>query len=1286
MIPVNGKTSPCTPISSNCVVWQGPDLPCIDLCNGDTVSDVIAALATKLCDFIDLPCQCDPDLTGLDLKCALPDTPPTDLVETLQAIVDFFCEEIEKSISIPNLPVPECLQETVNNVLITELPLVDWAILIGNQICIIIDAVTTLNQNILNLESRIAVLEECVLPCTPSQASDFDVVSSCIQPGELIPISTLLLALETEFCNLRDVLGTVALINNAISAQCLFSTSDQLSSNGTLGNVQGWVDNPSTLAESNVNQWLAICDIYTAVQSIQENCCPVACELFTVGYTYTVNQTPQGIASSIVLNFISSNVPPGFSDCGGSSLVTLTDSAGSQITQNINITSLSTSSSGVLISLGSLIATQPIMVTVEACVTDGSSECSDTSSVSVPLSLSCPDPITAIASPTGEINVSFSNVFGPSVTYIIIVKNTATFVQLGTATIVSPGATINETFTGGVPGSEYQILLTIQQNESVVSCDPILVTIPGISCADQTPALITDATTFSTVDQVYIGIAGDAFVGPGATQYFYSPSSNQIIETTGYLETLSAPILSNYSVSNPAVGEVTLDIAYGPAAGASVETSYSADGVTWTAWVAASIGANVLTTAFTSGAIYIRAKAIDGVDSLYSIIRYDYSTDSWTVIQSPSECPTNPLGPLVCPAGVQVAQQYLDCGTNTYNTIGVPFDSYWYFIGKTFIGGITRYLYAGWNQAGLSTVVECCVCPAFLMTDVIRVFCGQDGDSVNFSVPYVLGESNPRVTVVTSPVLGTLVQSSTYSNQFTYTTFGPGLATGDYADTVTLELQPEVAGDCTSMQATVQIQLIPCTTGMEYVDQAVYIFINTNDFTPTEGEQIREGLIALRNAYNAEWGYAGQFYYVPTTDRNWLGYQKAIVDNGTSWNQSVDPLWNALEYVPSTWGGTGATVSKAATLAIILSNSSDGVYHDATLASGFGSGLTAQPTNQYKDDYECLNDALNGTQVSTWAQGLGLVAPVYTDKFTLINYAMHVSTPTPSVGADAANILQMLASYVGELIVPSKYGVKTAVDVTPYLLAGAPSNPYQGATTAAATPMNPLYEISDGSVIAPAGVLALLDQDKNSDNFAEIEAGTNDEFNTLLSYGIKGCDSAYPDKTDIGKYIRNTVEIDPCDAAAPNVFLLWDTISPPQNGKVYLVETFSGDKYCGTIIDNNAGVVPTDWSVDTQLQTSCSPAECITYEVLTCNNALGLGQHTFFVKLDAAGALTNGDIWKIDNTSGTFSPGGGRPDWPLGIQVCVEIVNNNIDRNVQDHEFEAATVVGGPYPDCISCP
>ena len=43
MKPLNLDNKPCNPVSSNCVVWQGPTLECIDLCKGDTVSDVVGA-------------------------------------------------------------------------------------------------------------------------------------------------------------------------------------------------------------------------------------------------------------------------------------------------------------------------------------------------------------------------------------------------------------------------------------------------------------------------------------------------------------------------------------------------------------------------------------------------------------------------------------------------------------------------------------------------------------------------------------------------------------------------------------------------------------------------------------------------------------------------------------------------------------------------------------------------------------------------------------------------------------------------------------------------------------------------------------------------------------------------------------------------------------------------------------------------------------------------------------------------------------------------------------------
>ena len=87
MLPINNKDSmPCTPISSNCVIWQGPDIECINLCNGDTVSQVVYKLATELCTLIDTACECNPDLTGLDPGCLTGITGADSLVTVLNAI------------------------------------------------------------------------------------------------------------------------------------------------------------------------------------------------------------------------------------------------------------------------------------------------------------------------------------------------------------------------------------------------------------------------------------------------------------------------------------------------------------------------------------------------------------------------------------------------------------------------------------------------------------------------------------------------------------------------------------------------------------------------------------------------------------------------------------------------------------------------------------------------------------------------------------------------------------------------------------------------------------------------------------------------------------------------------------------------------------------------------------------------------------------------------------------------------------------------------------------------
>ena len=90
MIPVSSNTftSGCNPISSNCVIWQGPDIQCINICNGDTVSDVVAKLATELCTIMDAV-----GISNLDLSCfnLTVQNTPENMTEFLQVLIDRIC-------------------------------------------------------------------------------------------------------------------------------------------------------------------------------------------------------------------------------------------------------------------------------------------------------------------------------------------------------------------------------------------------------------------------------------------------------------------------------------------------------------------------------------------------------------------------------------------------------------------------------------------------------------------------------------------------------------------------------------------------------------------------------------------------------------------------------------------------------------------------------------------------------------------------------------------------------------------------------------------------------------------------------------------------------------------------------------------------------------------------------------------------------------------------------------------------------------------------------------------
>ena len=158
MIPSNnGKVEPCSHISSNCVVWQGPDIECINLCNGDTVSDVVSKLATEVCDIINASCTCNPTL-NIDVGC-LTVADPTNLDQVIDAIISELCTtaSARQSIDIADvtgsLALPACLQYTDPSTgqLVTQLPINTYATRLAAKICDLNNAINIINTSFLSL-------------------------------------------------------------------------------------------------------------------------------------------------------------------------------------------------------------------------------------------------------------------------------------------------------------------------------------------------------------------------------------------------------------------------------------------------------------------------------------------------------------------------------------------------------------------------------------------------------------------------------------------------------------------------------------------------------------------------------------------------------------------------------------------------------------------------------------------------------------------------------------------------------------------------------------------------------------------------------------------------------------------------------------------------------------------------------------------------------------------------------------------------------------------------------
>jgi hypothetical protein len=485
-IPIQPKDTQagCSPVSSNCVIWQGPDIPCIELCRGDSISDVTYKIATELCTLLN-----QLNIANLDVSCFPPISPkPENIQDIIQFILNKLCEIQNITPVTPGLqncgeamsclvPVPTCLQTTdaLGN-LIVETSIYNYAVLIGNALCSVINGEPVITNTLNTHTKQIETLNTAVFPAgglTKSVKDSIVVPNSCLSASTNIPIVTFVSTLEDAFCELKSATGSATEITTAIGNECINLDTAPSLNNPTvpMGTLPGWVSSSSyaNLSDAITNMWLTICDMRTAVQNIVENCCNPSCD--SVDIFMDLSYTNPNLS----LAFTGSAV--GFSDCFASGMyVTITDAYGVSYTTQVSvIPNLGGAAQVIDLSLSLLNLYTDYTVKLDVCATDGTLTCNKCVTGTVENSALCPTML--YAADVTYIDYSFTNNISSPVTYIVECWNSLLTAIVTTDTIVNPAAgLVTGSLTGLTASTSYKIRVRVIIGSSIKDCDYTTVT------------------------------------------------------------------------------------------------------------------------------------------------------------------------------------------------------------------------------------------------------------------------------------------------------------------------------------------------------------------------------------------------------------------------------------------------------------------------------------------------------------------------------------------------------------------------------------------------------------------------------------------------------------------------------------------------------------------------------------------------------------------------------------------------------------------------------------------
>jgi hypothetical protein len=482
--PTNTQAG-CNPVSSNCVIWQGPDIPCIQLCKGDSISDVTYKVATELCTLIT-----QLDIQYFDVSCFPPICPkPENIHDLIQFIIDTLCTVsgstsgtttkslVPGEVVVTNceeamacmVPIASCFQY-VNGLgnLVTEMTIKDYATAIANRVCTITNDLTVLSGVVQDINDRLTVIEACD-PCNPP-APVIEIPTSCLTAGTNIPVEDFVQTLETAFCELKTATGSATELYAATAEQCVnLDTSPSLSNTSVnMGSLPGWITagNYNTLADSVNNMWITICDIRSALFNVVTNCCAPSCDDVDLFITATFSSPNIELA-------IGGTIGGSFTDCYfAGSYVTITDAYGNSYTTQVPVVT-NVGGAPVSINIGATSLNQftDYTVTLNVCVDDSTNslKCNQSLVTTVTNTASCPSVV--YATDVTYIDYTFTNAISSPVTYIVECWNNALTTVVASQTTVNPAAgPVLGSITGLVAATTYQLRVRVVIGSTINDC------------------------------------------------------------------------------------------------------------------------------------------------------------------------------------------------------------------------------------------------------------------------------------------------------------------------------------------------------------------------------------------------------------------------------------------------------------------------------------------------------------------------------------------------------------------------------------------------------------------------------------------------------------------------------------------------------------------------------------------------------------------------------------------------------------------------------------------------